>query len=112
MSSEKFQNLQHLSESDMYDFWKRVNQLIKVKKLTQEDVANSISVNYTTFRGWSHYKRYPDLVDIFHLAQVLDTSINYLIFGTESEPSTKASFLIGEAVLSLVNLVKKGLKIV
>ena len=109
MSSEKFSNLQHLTNKDMAFFWDRINKLIKNRGLTQEEVSTSISVNYQTFRSWSHYKKYPDLTHIYHIAQVLDTSINYLVFGTELEPSTNKSYFIGESLISLVILINKSL---
>ena len=110
MPEKQFDELQHLTTSDAQAFWGRVNRLIKHKKLTQEDVATMISVNHGTFRGWSHRKLYPDLIDIYHLAQALDTTMNYLIFGKETEPDTQLEYILGKNLISLAKEIKKAVE--
>ena len=108
---KSFEELEHLTQKDMANFWHRVNGLIKEYRYTQETVAASISVSYQTFRAWSHYKKYPDLIAIFHLAQVLGTSMNWLLFGVETEQSTRPAYIIGKHVLSLVSVLEKTIKL-
>ena len=100
--------LQRLTLPDSEAFWRRVNRLIKEHKTTQEQVSSIIGVHYATFKGWSFSKEYPKLANIYLLAQALETSMNYLIFGVDIEPSIHTEYIIGKKVLDLVNLVKKA----
>ena len=108
MTEKTFQDLQHLTTTDANAFWNRVNKLIKDKKLTQEAVAAMISVSYPSLRGWSHRKVYPELIDIYHLAQALDTTMNYLIFGKDTEPDTQLEYILGKNLLALAKEIKKA----
>ena len=100
--------LQHLTYSDSEAFWRRVNKLIKERKTTQEQISTIIGIHYATFRGWSWSKEYPKLQNIHLLAQALETNMNYLIFGTDTEPTIHTEYIIGKKILDLVNLVKKA----
>jgi len=100
--------LQKLTFSDSEAFWRRVNRLIKEKNTTQEYICSIIGVHFGTFRAWSSGKIYPKLGDIFTLAQALDTSVNYLIFGTKTEPIIHTEYIIGKKVLDLIEIIKKA----
>ena len=97
-----------LETIDNLAFWQRLNNLLKSKKITHEEVAYKIGINHPTFRNWSHRKVCPDIEYIYYIAQVLNTTINYLIFGKENEPENKTNILIGNSVLELVNLIKNA----
>jgi transcriptional regulator with XRE-family HTH domain len=97
-------NLVHLTYTDALAFWRRVNRLIKDKNLTQEAVSSIMGINYTTFRGWSHIKNYPNLPNIHLLAQALDTTMNFLIFGVDIEPCIQVEYIVGEKVIELLQL--------
>jgi len=100
--------LQRFSISDAEAFWRRVNRLIKIKKTTQEEISTILGCHYCTLKNWSSSKIYPKLPEIYLIAQILDTSMNYLIFGVDTEPSIHAEYIIGKKVLDFVNLVKKS----
>jgi transcriptional regulator with XRE-family HTH domain len=87
------------------DFWYRVNKIIKEKRITQEYLASKIGVNYPTLRGWSHRKYIPSINHIHAIAQVLETSINFLVLG-EDKIVNKKSHIIGETLLQLIKLIK------
>lgn len=110
MHVKQYDELQHLTISDQNSFWIRVNKLIKVKKLKQETVAEIIHVSHASLRGWSYRKVYPDLIDIYHLAQVLDTSIDYLIFGTDEPPQNNIFSVLGKKVYELLEIISVILK--
>ena len=110
MADKNFKDLHHLTTTDADAFWKRVNQIIKYKKLTQEAVAAMISVNHGTFRNWSHRRIYPDLIDIHHMAQALDTTVLYLVYGKETEPNTQVEYILGKSLLSLAKDIKKAVE--
>jgi transcriptional regulator with XRE-family HTH domain len=70
-------------------FWANVNQLIKEQKTTQETLAETIGTPFGTFRGWNFYNRLPDAVSAYRIAQSLNTSVEYLVSGTEPGNSVK-----------------------
>ena len=95
-----------MSVEDAQAFWRRVNKRIKDLKMTQEDVAKKMGINYATFRTWSHVKAFPKVNDIFVIAQVLETTMNFLLFGTDTEPATTDEFLLGKRALALIDTIK------
>ena len=67
------------------DFWKRVKDEIKVKKTTQEWIARQVGVPFGTFRKWMTRKTYPNVKVGQEIANLLETSVEYLITGIEPE---------------------------
>jgi len=66
-------------DTDVISFWKRVNELIRLKKTKQEVVADACGISYQTFREWITRKAFPDGNDLFHIAQNLGISVEYLM---------------------------------
>lgn len=95
--------LKNLDFDDAKAFWYRVNRLIKEKKLTQRIVASKCNIFESTFKNWSYRKVYPDMPGIFLISQVLEVSMNYLIFGQESEPRTEFEYIIGKKIMSVID---------
>jgi transcriptional regulator with XRE-family HTH domain len=91
------------------EFWDRVNRLIRKRRLNQEQVAFIIGIKYSTLRNWSYRKIIPYIQHIINIAKALDTSINYLLFGVDIEPSTNINYKIGKTLLSLIDLIKEEL---
>jgi len=67
------------------DFWLRLKNQIKAQNTTQEWIAGKIGVPLSTFRKWMTRKTYPDLREGSEIAKLLDTSVEYLITGSNSE---------------------------
>jgi transcriptional regulator with XRE-family HTH domain len=67
------------------DFWTRLKDQIKGKNTTQEWIAAKIGVPFGTFRKWLTRKTYPDLKQGLEIAELLDTSVEYLITGSGRE---------------------------
>ena len=106
MHKSTLTGLQVFDTGDSQAFWRRVNKRIKDLKMTQEYVSEKMSLNYATFRGWSHVKTFPRIDVIFEMAQVLETSMNFLIFGTETEPATTTEYIIGKRIIAILEIVK------
>ena len=68
------------------DFWKRLNALIKERKVTQEWVANQLGIKYPTFKNWSARHIIPDAIQSVAIAKALNTSVEYLVTGKEPDP--------------------------
>ncbi|MCL2556899.1 MAG: helix-turn-helix domain-containing protein [Treponema sp.] len=64
-------------------FWERVNQLIKTRKTTQEDLAKSLGIPFGTYRGWNAYRRLPDVLSGLLIARALGTTVEHLVTGEE-----------------------------
>jgi transcriptional regulator with XRE-family HTH domain len=63
------------------DFWVRLKKEIKAKNTTQEWIARKIGVPYGTFRKWMTRKTYPSIKEGIEIAQLLETSAEYLVNG-------------------------------
>jgi len=67
------------------DFWIRLKNEIKAKNTTQEWIAGKIGVPLSTFRKWMTRKTYPNVKEGNEIAKLLETSVEYLLTGTEPE---------------------------
>jgi transcriptional regulator with XRE-family HTH domain len=96
LSSKKFQKnanflpIMFYMDTNADSFWKRVNTLIKSQKTKQEVVAEKSGINYQTFRGWITNHRFPSGDETYRIAQALNTSVEYLVSGTEPGDSKAA----------------------
>jgi transcriptional regulator with XRE-family HTH domain len=70
------------------DFWERLKDTIKDKDFTQERIAAKIHVPIGTFKNWLTRRTYPNARQIVEIGHLLDTSVEYLITGTEREKLT------------------------
>ena len=66
------------------EFWQRVKELIKSQKLTQEKICSSCDISLSTFVSWIHNERLPDLISALKIAKALNTSVEYLVTGKDS----------------------------
>ncbi len=66
-------------------FWERLKNKIKEENTTQEWVANQIDVSYRTFRGWISRKIMPNADQAVLIAQILHTSVEYLVTGKHDD---------------------------
>ncbi|GHV27134.1 hypothetical protein AGMMS4952_08330 [Spirochaetia bacterium] len=67
------------------DFWMRLKTEIKEKNTTQEWIAGKIGVPFGTFRKWLTRKTYPDIKQGVEIAELLNTSAEYLVTGSDRE---------------------------
>jgi len=63
----------------------RLKSEIKAKNTTQEWIASKIDVPFGTFRKWMTRKTYPNMKEGQEIARLLDTSVEYLLTGAETE---------------------------
>ena len=70
-------------------FWQTVKRLTKEKNLSQEQICQSCNISINTFRHWITRQIYPDALQAYKIAAILNTSVEYLITGTErAKPDT------------------------
>ena len=76
------------------DFWLRLKNEIKAKNTTQEWIAGKIGVPLSTFRKWMTRKTYPNIKEGIEIAQLLETSAEYLVTGKEQEGLSNAERML------------------
>ncbi len=69
-----------------YDFWKRVDELRG--KMTISEIGERTGVKEQRIKHLRSEVRYPKLEDCILIAEILNASIDYLVFGTESGASS------------------------
>ena len=85
-------------------FTERVNGLMKSRFITKTDMAERLNVDYSTFWRKLNGKRSVDMVLLKKIAEVLGTSVAYLMGETDNptpganETGEKASHIDGEKV--------------
>lgn len=74
------------------EFWLRVNDLAVGQGLLQSQIAERLNVSLYTYKGWIQHVRYPDIDIGVKLADILCTSVDYLVYGkgsaTKYDPDT------------------------
>jgi len=73
------------------DFWIRLKEEIKAKNTTQEWIAGKVGVPFGTFRKWLYRRTYPNVQMGHEIAELLDTSVKYLLTGVKVEAETKVA---------------------
>ena len=66
------------------DFWDRLKDQLKERDLTYEVVARKLKIPIGTFKNWLLRKTYPDARKIVDIAKMLNTTVEYLVDGTDS----------------------------
>jgi len=65
------------------DFWNRLKEEIKERDLSQDWVARKLKVPIGTFKNWLLRQTYPDAKEAVEIARLLNTSVEYLVFGKD-----------------------------
>lgn len=63
-------------------FGKRLREVRKSKKLTQQQIADEIGVNRGSYSNWEKGKREPSFENLIKLADLLEVTLDWL-FGRE-----------------------------
>lgn len=66
---------------DKVKFGEYVRSCRKAKGYTQQQLADMLSVNINSIGNIEHGKHYPDTENLFQLIEILDMSIDTLVFG-------------------------------
>lgn len=74
--------------SEIQEFYEKVNELIKIKGVTQEWICKNADINLGTFRNRQTNGTYPNLLEGAKIAKLLDTNVEFLIFGKEADGMT------------------------
>lgn len=65
------------------DFGKRLQQLRKEKKMTQQDLANTMKLSRATIAGYESRGKQPDQQKLIWLSEYFNVSLDYLLGSTD-----------------------------
>lgn len=80
------------------DFWGRVKVLIKQRNTTQEGLANTAGLNFSNMKQQIFYKRLPDAAQAVRIAKALQTSVEYLVTGEDTNPLAQENAMLKEKI--------------
>lgn len=66
-------------------FWNNVNNLIKTRKVTQDDLCNQTGISLNTLRGWISKNVLPRAEEAVAIASALGTTVEYLVTGKTTD---------------------------
>ncbi|WP_407432520.1 helix-turn-helix domain-containing protein [Methanobrevibacter sp.] len=88
------------------DFWNRVKALIKENKITQEMLANKAGISFNNLKQQIFYNRYPTADEAVKIAQVLNTTVEYLVTGKPIIDEEFKQAYKDELIKTLTNVLK------
>ena len=65
-------------------YWSRVKELLKKNKKTQVELCKETEIILGTMKGWQVNNRLPGSEESVKIAKALNTSVEYLVTGQES----------------------------
>lgn len=96
----------------------RIKELRKIKNISQEELANELSVSRQTISKWESDIVSPDINNIEMISKFFEVSTDYIINGKENKTSTKQNnvwvilcFIIGIIAIigiSILMIINKG----
>lgn len=78
------------------DFWKRTNELIKLRNKTQRALALECGFTERRIETLSSNNRSPDVIEAVKIAQALNVSVEFLVTGIEPEAKADIKALVSE----------------
>ena len=92
-----------------HPFWTRTQSLLKVHKISHENFARLVGINYNTFRCWKYNNRIPDAVSACDMANALGVTVEYLVKGKDQAMKKRkiVSSRIKKLVLKLEEEISK-----
>ena len=74
---------------DYTEFWKRTNSLIKLLNKTQRSLALECGFSERRIETLSSNNRSPDVIEAVKIAQLLNTTVEYLVTGKDENVAAK-----------------------
>lgn len=89
----------------MIDFFERIDELLKTKKLTQKDLCQGIGLaSVQTYSNWKLRNSIPAADIAFKIAQYLNTTVEYLLTGSESNILAEENATLKETLAKINEL--------
>jgi transcriptional regulator with XRE-family HTH domain len=87
-----------VEDSNSNDFWKRTKALIKARNVKQETICEETGISLGTLRGWITHSRLPDAAQAVRIAKALQTSVEYLVTGEDTNPLAQENAALKEKI--------------
>lgn len=92
-------------------FANNLKNLRQIKKITQSELANKLSISRTSVVMWESGQNYPSIDKLIELCEILDCSVDFLLgISSSTKQSLDISKLASEdqlLILSLYNRLTK-----
>lgn len=85
-------------------FWDRTKALIKERNTTQDWLAQQCDVSLNVMKSWIFNKRLPDAAQAVRIAKALQTSVEYLVTGEETNPLAQENAMLKEKLANIVKV--------
>ncbi len=69
----------------MLKFWTNVRTELEYQDISQKELATAINESYNTLQSWMKNDRLPDAEQSVKIAQVLGTSVEFLVTGEDKK---------------------------
>lgn len=86
---------------------KHIRKYRAAKKITQEQLAEHLNVTRQAVSNWENEKTQPDIDMLQKIAQILEVSVEELIYGTTKEKSE----VVNNYISKDIRIVKQGVSI-
>lgn len=67
----------------MLRFWNNVRSELEYKDISQKELAAAINESYNTVQSWINKDRLPNVEQAVRIAQILNTSVEFLTLGKD-----------------------------
>ena len=74
---------------DAVSFWNRVKQLIKSNNTTQRGLSETIGLSARALEIKIGRKSAPDVFEAYKIAKALNTTVEYLVTGSDTNPAER-----------------------
>lgn len=88
----------------MLDFWLNVKNELEYKDISQKELAASIDESYNTLQSWINRDRLPNAIQAVKISQVLGTTVEFLVTGTnpkKNQDNSETIKLLEQAIKNL-----------
>lgn len=85
-------------------FWERVKELIKRNSTTQEWLASQCDVSLGMVKSWIFNKRLPDAAQAVRIAKALQTSVEHLVTGEDTNPLAQENAMLKEKLANIARI--------
>lgn len=88
------------------DFYDRVKLLVKEKNTTIQDLIQSLEINFETYRSGKRFGNLPRADDAVKIAKALNTTVEYLVTGVDSNPYKEELEKLKAAIIPIIGQVR------
>ena len=86
----------------------QISFLRKAKGLTQSELGERIGVSFQAVSKWERGETLPDITLLPDLAKILETTIDYILIGSEKTAQYKGRFSVSDMRKGLISLKNMG----